>query len=204
MTGELWVKDDSANPTHSFKDRVVSVALTAAKRARLHPVRVRFHRQPGELGGRARRPGRRAVDRVHPERPGAGQDHHTAVYGGDLVAMEGSYDDVNRLCSELVETDEFEDTAFVNVNVRPFYAEGSKTLGYEVAEQLGWRIPAQVVMPMAFGRAAHQDRQGVRGVGRDRPGERARGRVEGLRRAVGRVQPDRRRAARRGPTRSPR
>ena len=75
----------------------------------------------------------------------------TAVYGGDLVAIEGSYDDVNRLCGELVETDEFEDTAFVNVNVRPFYAEGSKTLGYEVAEQLGWRIPAQVVIPMASG-----------------------------------------------------
>ena len=75
----------------------------------------------------------------------------TAVYGGDLVAIEGSYDDVNRLCSELVETDDFEDTAFVNVNVRPFYAEGSKTLGYEVAEQLGWRIPAQVVIPMASG-----------------------------------------------------
>jgi threonine synthase len=75
----------------------------------------------------------------------------TAVYGGDLVAIEGSYDDVNRLCSELVETDEFEDTAFVNVNVRPFYAEGSKTLGYEVAEQLGWRIPEQVIIPMASG-----------------------------------------------------
>jgi len=73
------------------------------------------------------------------------------VYGGDLVAIEGSYDDVNRLCSELVETDEFEDTAFVNVNVRPFYAEGSKTLGYEVAEQLGWRLPEQVVIPMASG-----------------------------------------------------
>jgi len=75
----------------------------------------------------------------------------TAVYGGDVVAIEGSYDDVNRLCSELTETDEFEKTAFVNVNVRPFYAEGSKTLGYEVAEQLGWRIPAQVVIPMASG-----------------------------------------------------
>ena len=75
----------------------------------------------------------------------------TAVYGGDVVAIEGSYDDVNRLCSELTETDEFEKTAFVNVNLRPFYAEGSKTLGYEVAEQLGWRLPAQVVMPMASG-----------------------------------------------------
>src|SRR4029450_1777091 len=75
----------------------------------------------------------------------------TAVYGGDVVAVEGSYDDVNRLCSELTETDEFESTAFVNVNVRPFYAEGSKTLGYEVAEELGWRIPEQVVIPMASG-----------------------------------------------------
>ncbi|MGH3648110.1 MAG: pyridoxal-phosphate dependent enzyme, partial [Micromonosporaceae bacterium] len=75
----------------------------------------------------------------------------TAVYGGDVVAIEGSYDDVNRLCQELTETDEFEQTAFVNVNVRPYYAEGSKTLGYEVAEQLGWRIPEQVVIPMASG-----------------------------------------------------
>jgi threonine synthase len=75
----------------------------------------------------------------------------TAVYGGDVVAVDGSYDDVNRLCSQLTETDEFEHTAFVNVNLRPFYAEGSKTLGYEVAEQLGWRIPEQVVIPMASG-----------------------------------------------------
>ena len=75
----------------------------------------------------------------------------TAIYGGTLVAVEGSYDDVNRLCSELAETDEFEQTAFVNVNVRPYYAEGSKTLGFEVAEQLGWRLPQQIVAPMASG-----------------------------------------------------
>src|SRR5207247_254628 len=75
----------------------------------------------------------------------------SAVYGRDLVAVDGSYDDVNRLCAELTETDEFEETAFVNVNVRPFYAEGSKTLGFEVAEQLGWRLPGQVVIPMASG-----------------------------------------------------
>jgi threonine synthase len=75
----------------------------------------------------------------------------TAVYGGTLVGVDGSYDDVNRLCAELAETDEFQTTAFVNVNVRPYYAEGSKTLGYEVAEQLGWRLPAQVVAPMASG-----------------------------------------------------
>jgi threonine synthase len=81
----------------------------------------------------------------------AGKVLTTAVYGGDVVAIDGSYDDVNRLCSQLTETDEFERTAFVNVNLRPFYAEGSKTLGYEVAEELGWRIPAQVVIPMASG-----------------------------------------------------
>ena len=73
----------------------------------------------------------------------------TAVYGGTLVAVEGNYDDVNRLASELA--GEHEDWAFVNVNVRPYYAEGSKTLGYEVAEQLGWRLPEQVVIPIASG-----------------------------------------------------
>ena len=73
----------------------------------------------------------------------------TAVYGGTLVAVEGTYDDVNRLASELA--GEHEDWAFVNVNVRPYYAEGSKTLGYEVAEQLGWRLPEQVVIPVASG-----------------------------------------------------
>jgi threonine synthase len=72
----------------------------------------------------------------------------SAVYGQTLVAVDGSYDDVNRLCSEIAEN---EDWAFVNVNVRPYYAEGSKTLGYEVAEQLGWRLPEQVVIPMASG-----------------------------------------------------
>ena len=151
ITGGLWVKDDSANPTHSFKDRVVSVALTAAKA-------LGFTRYAcastgnlaNSVAAHAARAGARSVVFV-PYDLEPGKIITTAVYGGDLVAVEGSYDDVNRLCSELVETDEFEDTAFVNVNVRPFYAEGSKTLGYEVAEQLGWRIPAQVVIPMASG-----------------------------------------------------
>jgi threonine synthase len=71
------------------------------------------------------------------------------VYGGTLLAVEGNYDDVNRLATELAA--EHEDWAFVNVNVRPYYAEGSKTLGYEVAEQLGWRLPGQVVVPVASG-----------------------------------------------------
>jgi threonine synthase len=73
----------------------------------------------------------------------------SAVYGGTLVAVDGSYDDVNRLASELA--DEREDWAFVNVNVRPYYAEGSKTIGFEIAEQLGWRLPSQVVVPVASG-----------------------------------------------------
>ncbi|NUT02744.1 MAG: threonine synthase [Hamadaea sp.] len=151
ITGGLWIKDDSANPTHSFKDRVVSVALSAAKA-------LGFQRYAcastgnlaNSVAAHAARAGVPSVVFV-PYDLEPGKIVTTAVYGGDLVAIEGSYDDVNRLCSELVETDEFEDTAFVNVNVRPFYAEGSKTLGYEVAEQLGWRIPAQVVIPMASG-----------------------------------------------------
>ncbi|GAB4060382.1 threonine synthase [Catellatospora paridis] len=151
LRAPLWVKDDSANPTHSFKDRVVSVALTAAKA-------LGFTRYAcastgnlaNSVAAHAARAGVPSIVFV-PHDLESGKIITTAVYGGDLVAIEGSYDDVNRLCSELVETDEFEDTAFVNVNVRPFYAEGSKTLGYEVAEQLGWRIPAQVVIPMASG-----------------------------------------------------
>lgn len=151
ITAPLWVKDDSANPTHSFKDRVVSVALTAARALGF----TRFAcastgNLANSVAAHAARVGAPSVVFI----PGdleQGKVVTTAVYGGDLVAIDGSYDDVNRLCGELVETDEFEDTAFVNVNVRPYYAEGSKTLGYEVAEQLGWRIPAQVVIPMASG-----------------------------------------------------
>ena len=147
----LWVKDDSANPTHSFKDRVVSVALTAAKGLGF----TRFAcASTGNLANSVAAHGARAgVPSVVfiPADLEPGKIVTTAVYGGDVVAIDGSYDDVNRLCSQLTETDEFEDTAFVNVNLRPFYAEGSKTLGYEVAEQLGWRIPAQVVIPMASG-----------------------------------------------------
>jgi threonine synthase len=151
LRAPLWVKDDSANPTHSFKDRVVSVALTAAKALGFE----RFAcastgNLANSVAAHSARNGYRSVVFIpHDLEPG--KILTTAVYGGDVVAVEGSYDDVNRLCSELTETDEFESTAFVNVNVRPFYAEGSRTLGFEVAEQLGWRLPAQVVIPMASG-----------------------------------------------------
>jgi threonine synthase len=151
LRAPLWVKDDSANPTHSFKDRVVSVALTAARA-------LGFGRYAcastgnlaNSVAAHAARAGVPSMVFI-PSDLEPGKVVTTAVYGGDVVAIDGSYDDVNRLCSELTETDEFEDTAFVNVNVRPFYAEGSRTLGYEVAEQLGWRLPAQIVIPMASG-----------------------------------------------------
>jgi len=147
----VWVKDDSANPTHSFKDRVVSVALTAARGFGF----TRFAcASTGNLANavaaHAARAGVPSMVFI-PADLETGKILTTAVYGGDVVAIDGSYDDVNRLCSELTEADEFEKTAFVNVNLRPFYAEGSKTLGYEVAEQLGWRVPEQIVIPMASG-----------------------------------------------------
>ena len=112
----------------------------------------------------------------------AGKTVSTAVYGPTLVAVEGSYDDVNRLCSEIAGEQEW---AFVNVNVRPFYAEGSKTLGYEVAEQLGWRLPRAGRGPDRLRVAADQGRQGVRRVRPARPGRRQRRTGSSARRPTG-------------------
>jgi len=147
--GALWVKDERANPTHSFKDRVVAVALAAAVEM---GYTVLACPSTGNLANAvaaaAARAGIRSVVLIpaslEPEKIAA-----TAVYGGTMVAVDGTYDDVNRLASELA--DEREDWAFVNVNVRPYYAEGSKTIGFEIAEQLGWRLPAQIVVPVASG-----------------------------------------------------
>ena len=148
---DLWVKDDSANPTHSFKDRVVSVALTAARQLGFTRVAcASTGNLANSVAAHAARAGLDSVVLVPADLEPA-KIVQTAVYGGTLVAVTGSYDDVNRLCAELAETDAFSSTAFVNVNVRPYYAEGSKTLGYEVAEQLGWRLPRQVVVPAASG-----------------------------------------------------
>ena len=149
--GTLWVKDDSANPTHSFKDRVVSVALTAARQ--LGFTRVACASTGNLANSVAAHAARAGLDSVVlvPGRPGAGQDRADRGLRRHPGRRHGSYDDVNRLCAELAETDAFASTAFVNVNVRPYYAEGSKTLGYEVAEQLGWRLPRQVVIPVASG-----------------------------------------------------
>jgi threonine synthase len=145
----LWVKDERANPTHSFKDRVVAVALAAAVEM---GYRVLACPSTGNLANAvaaaAAKAGIKSVvlipANLEPEKVLA-----SAVYGGLLVKVEGGYDEVNRLASELAE--EREDWAFVNVNVRPYYAEGSKTIGFEIAEDLGWRLPRQIVVPVASG-----------------------------------------------------
>ncbi len=145
----LWVKDDTGNPTHSFKDRVVAVALAAARQLGF---RVLACPSTGNLANAvaaaAARAGWASVVLI-PSSLERAKVLTTAVYDGTMIAVDGTYDDVNRLATELAA--EHEDWAFVNVNVRPYYAEGSKTLAYEVAEQLGWRLPDQVVVPIASG-----------------------------------------------------
>jgi threonine synthase len=145
----LWVKDDSGNPTHSFKDRVVAVALAAARELGFSVLACpSTGNLANAVAAAAARAGIKSVVLIpdNLERP---KILTTAVYGGTLIAVKGNYDDVNKLASEIA--GEEEGWAFVNVNVRPYYAEGSKTLGYEVAEQLGWRLPEQVVIPVASG-----------------------------------------------------
>jgi threonine synthase len=146
--GELWVKNDAANPTHSFKDRVVAVALAKAKELGFETVACA---STGNL-----------ANAVAAHAAAAGLDSYvfvpadleeqklvaTGIYGTNLVGVNGTYDDVNRLCTELAQTRPW---AFVNVNLRPYYAEGSKTLAYETIEQLGWKLPDRVVCPIASG-----------------------------------------------------
>jgi threonine synthase len=147
--GALWIKDDSGNPTHSFKDRVVTVALAAARGLGFTTLAcASTGNLANAVAAAAARAGMKSCVFIPSDLENA-KVVQTAVYDGLLVAIDGNYDDVNRLCAEL--SGEYEDWAFVNVNVRPFYAEGSKTLGYEVAEQLGWRLPQQVVVPIASG-----------------------------------------------------
>jgi threonine synthase len=151
ITGGLWVKDDSGNPTHSFKDRVVAVAQSAARRLGLSTIAcASTGNLANAVAAAAARAGQNSVV-VIPSNLEAGKTITTATYGGVLLAVDGNYDDVNRLCSELIGDPLTQDWGFVNVNLRPYYAEGSKTLGYEIAEQLGWRLPDQVVIPIASG-----------------------------------------------------
>jgi threonine synthase len=147
--GELWIKDDTANPTGSFKDRVVSVALTKARQLGF---KVAACASTGNLANSvAAHAARAGMDSVVliPHDLERAKVTMTSVYGGRVFAVEGSYDDVNRLCAEL--TSEQPEWAFVNVNVRTYYAEGSKTLAFEVAEQLGWQAPDHVVVPIGSG-----------------------------------------------------
>jgi threonine synthase len=146
--GELWIKNDAANPTHSFKDRVVAVAIAKAKELGFETVACA---STGNL-----------ANAVAAHAAAAGLDSYvfvpadleeqkllaTGIYGTKLVGVKGTYDDVNRLCTELAQSRPW---AFVNVNLRPYYAEGSKTLAYETIEQLGWSLPDRIVCPIASG-----------------------------------------------------
>src|SRR3954449_7191361 len=145
---ELWIKNDAANPTHSFKDRVVAVAIAKAKELGFETVACA---STGNL-----------ANAVAAHSAAAGLDSYvfvpadleeqkllaTGIYGTNLVGIRGTYDDVNRLCTELSQTHPW---AFVNVNLRPYYSEGSKTLAFETIEQLGWGLPDRVVAPIASG-----------------------------------------------------
>lgn len=170
----LHVKDDSANPTHSFKDRVVAMAVEAA---RTFGFRTLSCSSTGNLAGAVGAASARAGFRSCVFIPAGleeGKIVMAAVYGGQVVAIDGNYDDVNRFCSELIGDPAGEDWGFVNVNLRPYYAEGSKTLAYEIAEQLGWRLPEQIIVPIASGSQLTKIDKGFRelirlGLVEDRP-----------------------------------
>jgi threonine synthase len=155
--GELWLKLDTANPTHSFKDRVVAVA--AAKAVELGATTLACSSTGNLANAVAARAAAEGLEAavlcpadLEPEKLVA-----TAIYGARILAVRGSYDDCSRLSVEL----SFElEWAFVNVNLRAYYAEGSKTLAFEVAEQLGWELPDAVVAPIASGAMFSKVHQG--------------------------------------------
>jgi threonine synthase len=146
---ELWLKDDTRNPTGSFKDRVVSVALSAARELGFTTAAcASTGNLATSVAAHAASIGWPSVT-IIPSDLEKSKIAMTAIFGGTVLGVEGNYDDVNRLCVELVS--EHPDWAFANVNLRPFYAEGSKTLAFEIAEQLGWKLPDQVIVPVASG-----------------------------------------------------
>ncbi|HVA20839.1 MAG TPA: threonine synthase [Candidatus Micrarchaeia archaeon] len=144
----LYIKNDSQNPTNSFKDRVVSVA---ASWARQHGFQVLGCASTGNLANAvaayAARAGLRGLV-VIPDDLEPGKVAPTAVFDPVMVRVRGTYDDVNRLCSELADRMPW---GFCNINLRPFYSEGSKTLTFETCEQLGWRMPDEIIIPVASG-----------------------------------------------------
>ena len=145
---ELYIKNDCLNPTYSFKDRVVSVAITKAREFGFTTVACA---STGNLAASLAAHAAKARVRSYVFVPADIEQSKlvgTAIYNPTVVAVEGGYDDVNRLCSELVQRYRW---GFININLRPYYAEGSKTLAYEVVEQLGWRAPDCMVAPAASG-----------------------------------------------------
>jgi threonine synthase len=145
---EVWVKNDAANPTHSFKDRVVSVATARARELGFETIACA---STGNLANSVAAHGAALGLDSYVFIPADLEEQKvlaTGIYGTKLVAVKGNYDDVNRLCTELSAE---RDWAFVNVNLRPYYAEGSKTLAYEIAEQLGFELPDRCVVPIASG-----------------------------------------------------
>ncbi|MEE9534600.1 MAG: threonine synthase [Acidimicrobiia bacterium] len=145
---KLYIKNDCMNPTWSFKDRVVSVASSVAREFEFDTLAcASTGNLANSVSAHAARAGMKAIVFI-PSDLEQGKVVGSAVYGPTLVAVDGNYDEVNRLCSEL--SDKYP-WAFVNINVRPYYAEGSKTLAFEVCEQLGWRAPDHCLVPMASG-----------------------------------------------------
>lgn len=147
----LHVKDDSGNPTHSFKDRVVAIAVEAARNFGFHTLSCS---STGNLAGAVTAAAARAGLDACVFIPAGLEQAKIAmarVFGGRLIGIEGTYDEVNRFCSELIGDPMGDKWGFVNVNLRPYYAEGSKTLAYEIAEQLGWKLPEQIIIPVASG-----------------------------------------------------
>lgn len=144
----LYLKNDCLNPTYSFKDRPVSVAATKAREFGFDTLAcASTGNLAASVAAHAAKAGMKACVFV-PSNVEQGKLVGIAIYNPVLVQVEGSYDDVNRLCSVVAQKYNW---GFINVNLRPYYAEGSKTLGFEVAEQLGWRAPDCVVAPTASG-----------------------------------------------------
>jgi threonine synthase len=146
--GELWIKNEAANPTHSFKDRVVSIALARAQELGFKTIACA---STGNLANAVAAHAAAAGLESYVFIPSDLEEQKvlaTGVYGTNLVAVRGNYDDVNRLCTEISGE---HDWAFVNINMRPYYAEGSKTLAFEIAEQLGWELPDRIICPIASG-----------------------------------------------------
>src|SRR3954451_19771036 len=146
---ELWIKNETSNPTHSFKDRVVSIALARAIELGFDTVACA---STGNLAGAVAAHAAYAGLPAYVFIPADLEPEKilsAGAYGAQIIGVRGNYDAVNRLCTEV--SGERESWAFVNVNVRPYYAEGSKTLAFETAEQLGWEVPDRVVAPIASG-----------------------------------------------------